>query len=169
MKTSNHGFKYEITDFSKAALLEQISQTKLESRVWTQITVTDLLELLTQFGFEVEIAPDDGADVLYLEHLGVGHGIQFYRIEDDAERHKADLAFGLQIKFPEDSIGESLCNQWNDQWIFGKCYINEDSEVVLQADMLLRGGVTSWAIAYFIVEYLDLFDDLQKFIDQHGN
>ncbi len=167
-KIKNADFKYESDTFSKPTLLAQIARASVPEQIWQAIDATQLKSLLEAFGFAVTFADSGSADALYLTHLGISHGIQLYTVSDEeSETRVADLAIGFQIIFPEHSLDVHLCNVWNAMYTFGKCYLNSEDELVIQADMPVYGGVTSMAIARFAVEYLDLFDDLQRFVAHH--
>jgi hypothetical protein len=153
--------------FDKTALLEMIAQNNTEPRMYTTIHASELFDLLTQFGFVVEINPDAGSDALFLHSAGDSHGVLLASIDDNTQ-YQGDFAIGFQVRIAHHAMTYQSCNAWNTRWVFGKCYINDNNELTIQADLLLEGGVSGLAIARFVVEYLDLYDDLMQFDDTLG-
>jgi Putative bacterial sensory transduction regulator len=83
----------------------------------------------------------------------------------DHAQYEGDFAIQFQVRILHHSMTFETCNTWNSRWLFGACFLNPENELVIKSDLLLEGGVSGKAIARFVVEYLDLFDDLMKFDD----
>jgi ferredoxin len=157
-------------EFSKDALLERVNSSRLPKRVWSELTVDDLIKLLHACGFETE--PSDASDqaVVYLNFRNMPSGIVLHREDDhDDDLRRADFAIEIQTNFSIDLLTLKDCNEWNNQWIFGQCHIDSDNDAItMKADLMIYGGVSSQTIMRFVVEYLDLVDDFSRFIDRRN-
>ncbi len=65
-------------------------------------------------------------------------------------------------------IQPELVNSWNSYFRFGRVYLQGEDEVIVEADLLLNGGVTHESVIQFLRRQSTLIESLQHLIKEEG-
>jgi hypothetical protein len=108
------------------------------SGVITEVSGTDVLELMQASGYDVVLDSDGDVrwelhqDVAWILILNEGQVLQFWSYYDGR------------------GIGLAEVNDWNKRYYYSKTYLDDDNDVIIEIDLDLKGGTTYGAILEFI-------------------
>jgi hypothetical protein len=115
--------------------------------VHTAVSGDDLEQILTVGGYSFERAVDSAGDPLFRIQI---EGLKVVLISNGCEEGVCEnlqlyAGFAMQQK-PE----LPLINGWNKTKRFGRAYIDDEGDPVLESDLDLEGGVSAGAVAEFL-------------------
>ena len=123
----------------------------------------DIEEILVDLGLTFDRRTDSRGDpywVLYLDELTVVLSVDD-AVEGSPGRHQYLQLYAGWIA--EGVVSCDLVNEWNYRTRGTRAYLDADGDVVLEADLYLRGGVTRETI----VEFVERFERLAKAFEAH--
>lgn len=105
----------------------------------------DFIFYLGARGFDPEYTPEPGFEpVVYATRDGVNFAILFYQCDEATleycERFQFRARFTLDGKDDENTL--EVMNQFNLEWVFGKAYINDDNEAVIEYPLTVENGLS---------------------------
>ncbi|WP_243095657.1 YbjN domain-containing protein [Thermus thalpophilus] len=152
--------------YALAALL--LLGPALGQAVRTTLTPGELERLLASLGWKYEQTFDWGASVEYrVEVQGDKFGLFLANCEGKEPRCLS-LMLRARPDLPEGPSLEHLFRvlQWNRDYRFSRAYVDEGFYPVLEADLLLEGGVTDRAIVAFFHTFLESWQEFVAYVSQ---
>jgi len=114
-----------------------------KSAVIRQLTTDHMVKALSDQGASdlEETTDDQGDPMVNAEYDGLSFAVLFYNCEGSgcewgqfrASFERSDLSHDAKLK---------IINEWNLDWVFGKAYVNEDGDMILEQPFVVEGGVT---------------------------
>jgi len=108
-------------------------------------------QVLSEMELEYELTQDDGNDPIWtFTHLGILITIISYdRVT--AGRYESLLFY---TGWAADAvISLSMVNEWNSNSRFGRAYVDDIGDPVIELDLLMTGGVTAATISDYITVF----------------
>ncbi|GLV49235.1 hypothetical protein TJA_23370 [Thermus sp. LT1-2-5] len=142
----------------------------LGQAVRSHLTPAELEGLLASLGWKYEQVFHWGVSVEYrLEIKGEKLGVFLANCEGKEPRCLSLMLRG-RPDLPEGPSLDHLVKvlQWNREYRFSRAYLDEGFYPVLEADLLLEGGVTDRAIVAFLLTFLESWQEFTGFILPQG-
>ncbi|MBW1878403.1 MAG: YbjN domain-containing protein [Deltaproteobacteria bacterium] len=133
--------------------------------VYTAVSGEDLEQILTVEGYTFERSVDSAGDPLFrIEIEGLKVVLIFNACEEGAcQNLQLYTGFAMQEK-----PALSVVNGWNKTKRFGRAYIDDEADPVLESDLDLEGGVSAGAVAEFIRTFTVLSTAFAEHIGYKG-
>ncbi len=120
--------------------------------------LSDLRLLVAEIGSARLERDDDGDQYIVANVNGINYAVDVYNCEPDC----ADLTF--TASFEVDGISDTLMNEWNATRRFGKAYIREDGDAVIQFAINTRYGISVETFRDDMEWWKTVLDDYVEFI-----
>lgn len=107
------------------------------------VTARELAAVMAEFGYDVELKDEDGP-VLVTRRAETKFTIRFYGCDNNPDvfrRICGDAQFRSSYNAPDAAL-LNLMNKWNNEFRFGKAYVNADGRPTVEMMVNLDGGVT---------------------------
>lgn len=120
--------------------------------------LADLCPIVAEIGSARLERGANGDDYIAATLDGINYAVDVYNCDPDC----ADLSF--TASFELDSVNVDLMNQWNQTRRFGKAYIREDGDAVIQIAINTRFGVPVETFRDDLVWWETVLEDYVSFI-----
>jgi len=143
--------RYAVLAFALAVALLGPSATAFAVSVHYAADEALLHQVLGEMDIEYEVAADENGDPVWIFiHSGIFITIVSYD-ETTPDRYASLLFYAGWAAHSSVSLFE--INDWNSRSRFGRAYVDETGDPVVELDLLLTGGVT----AQTLKEYIEIF------------
>lgn len=115
-------------------------------------------QVLGEMELEYEVLLDEDGDPTWtFTHLGILITIVLY--DEVTPGSYASLLFyaGWAV---EDEVSLAMINNWNSQSRFGRAYVDDRGDPVIELDLLMAGGVTADTIQEYITVFAEAASNL---------
>jgi len=129
------------------------------------ITARDLAAVMAEFGYEVELKDEEGP-MLVTRRGETKFTIRFYgcnKNPDVFRRICGDAQFRSNYNAP-DAASLNMMNKWNNQFRFGKAYVNTDGQPTVEMMVNLDGGITKSYLRSLLKWWGLVLRDFEKYI-----
>jgi hypothetical protein len=120
--------------------------------------LVELCPLVAEMGTARMERGSNGDDYIAASIDGINYAVDVYNCDPDC----ADLSF--TASFEMEGVGIDLMNQWNQTRRFGKAYIREDGDAVIQIAINTRYGVPVETFRDDLVWWETVLEDYVSFI-----
>ena len=115
-------------------------------------------QVLGEMELEYELFLDEDGDPIWtFTHLGILITIISYD-ETTLGRYASLLFYAGWTT--EDEISLTMINDWNSRSRFGRAYVDDSGDPVIELDLLLAGGVTASTIQEYITVFAEAASSL---------
>lgn len=115
-------------------------------------------QVLSEMEIEYELLLDEDDDPIWtFAHLGILITIISY--DETTQGRYASLLFYTGWA-TEDEISLALINDWNSGSRFGRAYVDDSGDPVIELDLLMAGGVTANTIREYITVFAEAASSL---------
>ena len=107
------------------------------------VTARELAAVMAEFGYDIELKDENGP-ALVTRRGETKFTISFYGCDknpDVSRRICGDAQFRSSYNLP-DAASLNLMNKWNNEFRFGKAYVNGEGRATVEMTINLDGGVT---------------------------
>jgi len=100
-----------------------------------------------------ETTDDQGDPMINASYEGISFAVLFYNCRDRgcewgqfrASFERSDLSHREML---------DIVNEWNTEWVFGKAYVNEEQDLLLEQPFVVQGGVSQKNLNHNTDEWL---------------
>ena len=111
-----------------------------KDRVYTRLTGEEMQEILQDLGYRAQLEVDNVGDPLI---SSTASGYKFRVLFYDCENGKGCNSIQFWAGFDTDEPGDiAEMNQWNAEKRFGKAYIDDENDPIIEMHYNIAGGVT---------------------------
>ena len=123
-----------------AALAGTAQAETTKDRVYTRLTGEEMQEIMQGQGYRAQLDVDDVGDPLI---SSTASGYKFRVLFYDCDRGRGCGAVQFWAGFDTDEPGSiQRMNQWNADKRFGKAYIDDENDPIVEVHYNIEGGVT---------------------------
>lgn len=127
---------------SAAILIATALPAQADEPVMNNISGEELMALMQGWGYRAELGVDDYDDPLISSSAaGVGFDVFFYDCNQSQPKRCESLMMTTAFDF-DSSVDLAIANDWNLNNRFGRAYIDEEGDPIIELDYELLGGVT---------------------------
>ncbi|MEO0392600.1 MAG: YbjN domain-containing protein [Pseudomonadota bacterium] len=112
-------------------------------KMYTNISGSELVELMQDWGYRATLGVDDYDDPLVSSSAsGVNFDVFFYDCNTDDPKRCESLMLTTVFDF-EEAVPLTVANDWNLNNRFGRAYIDNEGDPIIELDYEMLGGVTA--------------------------
>ena len=122
--------------------LSVLSPAQADEPTMSNISGPELVALMQGWGYRAELGVDDYNDPMISSAAsGVPFDVIFYDCNQSEPKRCESLMISAGFDF-EGSVELSVANDWNLNNRFGRAYVDEEGDPILELDYEMLGGVT---------------------------
>lgn len=122
------------------ALIGSAQAETTKDRVYTRLSGEEMQKIMQDLGYRAQLDVDDVGDPLI---ISTASGYKFRVLFYDCEKGKGCNAVQFWAGFDTDEVGSiERMNQWNADKRFGKAYIDDENDPIVEMHYNIEGGVT---------------------------
>ncbi len=122
--------------------LSALSPAQAEQPTMNNISGPELVALMQGWGYRAELGVDDYDDpMISSSAAGVPFDVIFYDCNQAEPKRCESLMISTGFDF-EGTVELSVANDWNLNNRFGRAYIDEEGDPIIELDYEMLGGVT---------------------------
>lgn len=148
---------------SAVAVRSAAADTRMAS-VYTRISGEEMKALLQRYGYKAELTKDEGGDPKIMSAAsGAKFVVFFYDCNEARSRTCTTIQFSVAYNLDE-KVSAATVNDWNREMLYGRLYLDDDGDPVLDHDIILTGGVSEENLKANLVQWESMISDYRKHI-----
>lgn len=122
------------------ALASSAQAETTKDRVYTRLTGEEMQKIMQDLGYRAQLDVDDVGDPLI---VSTASGYKFRVLFYDCDKREGCNAIQFWAGFDTDEVGSiERMNEWNAEKRFGKAYIDDENDPIVEMHYNIEGGVT---------------------------